>query len=105
MNSGGKKATMGWLAICILLAFPFRVAIAQTDWETTIRQNTPADIELTSIQEEETKIVIRGTANSNPDLAKYMRALPENVGEPELAQVTREDDKSVFVLMVKKTRH
>ncbi len=104
MNSGGKKATMGWLAICILFAFPFRVAIAQTDWETTIRQNTPADIELTSIQEEETKIVIRGTANSNPDLAKYMRALSENVGEPELAQVTREDDRSVFVLMVKKTR-
>jgi hypothetical protein len=34
-----------------------------------------------------------------------MRALSENVGEPELAQVTREDDKSVFVLMVKKTRH
>ena len=104
MNSIGRTA-MGWLTTCVLLVAPCSIATAQTDWESTIRQNTPADIELTSIQEGETEIVIRGTANSNPDLAKYMRALSENVGDPELAQVTREDDKSVFVLMVKKSRH
>ncbi len=104
MNSIGK-ACMGWLTTCVLLVVPYSIATAQTDWESTIRQNTPADIELTSIQEEETEIVIRGTANSNPDLAKYMRALSETVGKPELIQATREDDRSVFLLTVKKTKH
>ena len=91
MNSIGTNTRLGGLAIC-LLAFPLSIAIAETDWESTIRQNTPANIELTSIQEEETKVVLRGTANSNPDFANYMRALSEDAGEPELAQVTREDD-------------
>lgn len=105
MNGFGAKATTGWLAIIVLLAVPIAVANAQESWEDTIRQNTPASIELTSLRKEDTRIVLRGTANSNPDLAKYRRTLSENVGEPELAQVTREDDKSVFVLMVKKTKH
>ena len=96
---------MGWLVICVLVASPFCVANAQTNWESAIRQNTPSSIELTSIQEGETKIVIRGKANSNPDLGKYMRTLLESVGEPSLDQAKREDNKSVFVLTVKKTKH
>ena len=75
-----------------------------TNWESAIRQNTPSDIELTSIQEEETKIVIRGKANSNPDIGKYMRTLSETVGEPSLLEARREDDKSVSVLTVEKTK-
>ena len=105
MNRIGTKAYMGWLAICVLLVSPFCVANAQTNWEGAIRQNTPINIELTSIQEEETEIVIRGKANSNPDLGKYMRTLLETVGEPSLVQTKREDNKSVFVLTVKKTKH
>ncbi len=104
MNSIGTKAYMGWLAICVLLVPPFCVANAQTNWESAIRQNTPSDIELTSIQEEETEIVIRGKANSNPDIGRYMRTLSETVGEPSLLQAKLEDDKSVFVLTVKKTK-
>ena len=88
-----------------LLAFPVRVANAQTNWESAIRKNTPSHIELTSIQEGETKLVIRGKANSNPDLGMYMRTLSETVGEPSLDQTRREDNKSVFVLTVKKTKH
>jgi hypothetical protein len=99
----GTMACSGWLAICSLV-FLFSVVIAETDWESTIRKNTPADIVLTSIQEEGTKVVIRGTANSNPDLAEYTRTLSGSVGEPKLAQVTREDDKSVFVLRVEKAK-
>ena len=104
MKRIGAKAYMGWLATCVLLASPIRVANAQTDWESRIRQNTPTNIELSSIEEEETRIVIRGTANSNPDIAEYMRALLENVAEPSLLQITREADKSVFILTIKNTK-
>ena len=105
MNGIGTKAYMGWLAIGVLLVSPFCVASAQTNWESVIRQNTPTNIELTSIQEEEMKVVVRGKANSNPDLGRYMRTLLETVGEPSLVQTKREDNKSVFILTVGKTKH
>ena len=40
MNSIGK-ACMGWLTTCVLLVVPYSIATAQTDRESTIRQNTP----------------------------------------------------------------
>ena len=104
MKSIDTTACKGWLATCVLLASSFCVANAQTSWESEIRKNTPTNIELASIQEEGTRIVIRGTANSNPDIAEYMRTLLENVAEPSLLQITREADKSVFVLTIKNTK-
>ena len=69
-----------------------------------IERLTPDDITVASIEAGDEGVRIEGTANDLPAISRYMRVLDDKVGSPSLEKVTRKDNVSEFVIVVKKPR-
>ena len=75
---------------------------AQSEWDERIAAITPANIELTDVEETDGYITIKGTAKNNADISALMRAVQKSkLGDPDLQQIKRMNDMSHFILRIK----
>ena len=88
--------------ILIALVGSLRLAPA-SDLTEQVKAVTPANIELTSVEEEEADtVLIKGKASENADIAAYLRVLDTEFGLPDLESIQRKDNVSNFVITLKK---
>ncbi|MEM7280426.1 MAG: PilN domain-containing protein [Pseudomonadota bacterium] len=89
------------MVLCLLL---FGLSLSHATDTTTVaaavKRIAPANVSIDAVESEGKKFVIRGTAASNQDVSKLMRALAEELGTPNLEKVQRQNDKSHFVLSI-----
>ena len=80
-------------------------AMAESDWAKGIRKSAPANVTLTAVNETRAYVEIEGFADSNQDISRLMQSISKNgLGFPELQQIKRNREVSVFVLHVKPPR-
>ena len=59
------------------------------------------DIEVTEIKESSGKITINGTAKDNKLISSYMRKLDKAIGSPNLENIKRDNNISIFSISIK----